>query len=222
MNPLLFINTELGCEVRTALVDGCPVFVGLDVCDALGLTKYRDALASLDEDEGCPVVVDTLGGRQEMSGVTESGLYALIFQSRKPAAKKFRKWVTSEVLPAIRRHGFYLLAGEVPVESIRVCQLEIQLRAAKLNEQAAFLRLQARQLPCLRGSVPIHAWLKANRPGVTGTQLSNLVRQIKRWAEQQGLPQGREKDRGVPKVTLLPEHIAAFFAEDAPAEGAAK
>jgi len=96
--------------VRVVIVDGDPVFVAADVCRALEIGKYRDAIARLDDDEGCPVVVDTLGGRQAMAGITESGLYALIMMSRKPAAKRFRKWVTSEVLPAIRRDGFYFSA----------------------------------------------------------------------------------------------------------------
>ena len=88
-------------------------FVAKDVCTILGIRKYRDAVARLDEDEkGCPVIVDTLGGLQEMTTVNESGLYHLIFMSRKPAAKKFRKWVTSEVLPSIRKFGYYSLEDD--------------------------------------------------------------------------------------------------------------
>ncbi|MFV0409854.1 MAG: BRO family protein, partial [Paracoccus sp. (in: a-proteobacteria)] len=97
--------------VRVVMIDGDPVFVAADVCRSLEIGKYRDAVARLDADEGCPVIVDTLGGRQTMTAVTESGLYALIMMSRKPAAKRFRKWVTSVVLPAIRRDGSYSLDG---------------------------------------------------------------------------------------------------------------
>lgn len=86
-------------------------FVAKDVCDALGISKYRDAIARLDDDEGCPVIVDTPGGKQEVAAINESGLYALILKSRKPAARRFRKWVTSEVLPAIRRTGRYEVDG---------------------------------------------------------------------------------------------------------------
>ena len=86
-------------------------FVAKDVCDALGISKYRDAIARLDDDEGGLVIVDTPGGKQKMTAVNESGLYALIFRSRKPAARRFRKWVTSEVLPAIRRTGRYEADG---------------------------------------------------------------------------------------------------------------
>lgn len=101
-------------------MDGEPWFVAKDVCVALGIEKYRDALGRLDDDEkGCPVTVDTLGGPQKMSAVNESGLYNLIFQSRKPEAKKFRKWVTSEVLPSIRKTGSYVAPARKVSDSVR-------------------------------------------------------------------------------------------------------
>lgn len=101
-------SPEFG-EIRSVMVDGEPYFVAKDVCDVLEIVKHRDAVARLDDDErGRPVVVDTLGGKQSMATVNESGLYTLIFQSRKPEAKTFRKWVTKEVLPNIRKHGFYM------------------------------------------------------------------------------------------------------------------
>ena len=89
--------------------NGEPWFIAKDVCNVLELGKYRDAIATLDEDEkGCPVVADTNGGPQEMATISESGLYSLVFRSRKPEAKRFRKWITSEVLPAIRKTGAYV------------------------------------------------------------------------------------------------------------------
>lgn len=91
------------------MIGGEPLFVAKDLCEVLGLSKYRDAVARLDDDErGMPVVMDTPGGPQELTTVNESGLYALIFQSRKPEAKLFKKWVTSEVLPSIRKYGYYI------------------------------------------------------------------------------------------------------------------
>lgn len=93
--------------IRVQVINGEPWFVAKDVCLILGFSKYRDVIANLDEDERMSILVDTLGGRQNMSAVNESGLYALIFQSRKPEARKFRKWVTSEVLPSIRKTGRY-------------------------------------------------------------------------------------------------------------------
>lgn len=93
--------------IRVEIIDGNPWFVAKDVCDALTIEKHRDAVSRLDDDERGSVVVDTLGGKQSVSAVNESGLYNLIFQSRKAEAKAFRKWVTSEVLPSIRKTGRY-------------------------------------------------------------------------------------------------------------------
>jgi prophage antirepressor-like protein len=88
------------------------LFVAKDVCQALGIKKYRDAIVKLDADERMSMIVDTLGGRQKMTCVNESGLYSLIFMSNKPEAKAFKRWVTHEVLPQIRRQGYYSLYGE--------------------------------------------------------------------------------------------------------------
>ena len=94
-------------SVRTVLNNGNVWFVAKDVCDALGLDNNRQALTRLDDDEKGVTKIDTLGGKQEMTIVNESGLYNLIFTSNKPEAKAFRKWVTSEVLPSIRKTGKY-------------------------------------------------------------------------------------------------------------------
>lgn len=102
-------------QVRTLLIDEQPWFVAADVCASLAIGNVslavngradRDA-DGLDEDEKGVATVNTPSGAQEMLVVNESGLYALIFKSRKPEAKRFKKWVTSEVLPAIRKTGRY-------------------------------------------------------------------------------------------------------------------
>lgn len=97
--------------IRVEIRDNAPWFVAKDVCNALTINNHNDAISRLDDDEKGVATIDTLGGKQSMSIINESGLYNLIFQSRKPEAKAFRKWVTSEVLPSIRRTGRYALAG---------------------------------------------------------------------------------------------------------------
>lgn len=95
-------------EVRTVIIDGEPWFVAKDVCEILEIANARDAVAALDNDEKDGVgITDAIGREQKTTVVSESGLYALIFKSRKPQAKAFRKWVTSEVLPQIRKTGKY-------------------------------------------------------------------------------------------------------------------
>ena len=93
--------------IRVQVINNEPWFVSKDVCDILEISNNRDAVSRLDDDEKATSVLPTQFGAKEMWLINESGLYALIFQSRKPEAKAFRKWVTSEVLPAIRKKGYY-------------------------------------------------------------------------------------------------------------------
>ncbi len=96
-----------GRAVRTAVKGGQTWFVAADVCAVLEHVNSRDAISRLDDDEKGVAIIDTLGGAQEMNIVNESGVYNLIFASRKPQAKAFRRWVTDEVLPSIRKTGRY-------------------------------------------------------------------------------------------------------------------
>lgn len=108
MNELtIFSNPEFG-EIRTVIIDGEPWFVGKDVCRALGyVDQYSGVRKNVDAEDkrGCPV--GSTSGIQETTVINESGLYSLIFGSKLESAKKFKKWVTSEVLPSIRKTGTY-------------------------------------------------------------------------------------------------------------------
>ena len=105
----VFSNTEFG-SVRTLAIDGEPYFVGKDVAEILGYTNPRKALADHVEEEDKGVTkCDTLGGMQELTIINESGLYSLILRSQLPKAKQFKRWVTADVLPSIRRHGMYAI-----------------------------------------------------------------------------------------------------------------
>lgn len=96
-----------GRDVRMVSRNGEPWWVAKDVCDVLEIGNSRDAIARLDDDEKGVGSIDTLGGTQEMTMVNESGLYSLIIGSRKPESKRFKRWITHEVLPSIRRTGVY-------------------------------------------------------------------------------------------------------------------
>lgn len=96
-------------QVRTVVRDGEPWFVGKDVAVVLGYKNTRDALSKHVDDEDKGVAkCDTLGGAQNLPIINESGLYSLIVSSKLPTAKAFKRWVTSEVLPTIRKHGAYM------------------------------------------------------------------------------------------------------------------
>ena len=108
MNNLkIFENAEFG-QIRTAEVDGEPWFVGKDVAEALGYAEPRSAVSKKVEEVDRGVAeMETPSGKHNMTIINESGLYALIFGSKLESAKRFKHWVTSEVLPAIRKHGAY-------------------------------------------------------------------------------------------------------------------
>lgn len=112
----IFKNEQFG-EVRTIEKNGEPWFVAADVCKALEVANSRDAVARLDEDEKNTVVLtDGNRGNPNVTVVSEAGLYTLVLGSRKPEAKAFKRWITHEVIPTIRRHGAY--ATETTIESI--------------------------------------------------------------------------------------------------------
>lgn len=147
----IFQNAEFG-SVRTATIDGEPYFVGKDVATILGYSNPRDAISKHvdDEDKG-GAKCDTLGGRQEILFINESGLYSLILRSQLPAAKRFKRWVTSEVLPAIRRHGMYateeLIANpDLAIAAFQALKAEREKRQS-LEEAVA---VQAQQIAELK------------------------------------------------------------------------
>lgn len=107
MELQVFNSTELG-SVRTTIINGEVMFVGKDVATILGYSNPRDAISKHVDDEDKGVAkCDTLGGVQDLTMINESGLYSLILSSKMPTAKKFKHWVTSEVLPAIRKYGVF-------------------------------------------------------------------------------------------------------------------
>lgn len=107
-NQLTSFSHETFGSVRTLIKDGEPWFVAADVCSALDIRNNRDAVSRLDEDEKGVASTDTPGGEQQMSIVNEPGLYSLVLGSRKPEAKAFKRWITHEVIPQIRKTGAYL------------------------------------------------------------------------------------------------------------------
>lgn len=104
----VFTFNQNSTPIRVQVINNEPWFVAKDVCEVLEHSNHKMAIKALGEDEVSSVyLTDALGRMQDTKVVNESGLYSLIFQSRKPEAKSFRKWVTSEVLPSIRKKGYY-------------------------------------------------------------------------------------------------------------------
>ena len=139
-----FSNEQFG-ELRVVQDEqGEPWFVAKDVCDALGLGRQHDSTRYLDDDEKGEGLVNTSSGVQTMVTVNEPGLYRLILKSRKPEAKAFQRWVTHEVLPAIRRDGGYMVArDETPEETMARALLIAQSTIERQTAQIAELKPKA-------------------------------------------------------------------------------
>ena len=109
MNELMIFNNPEFGTIRTTEIDGKPWFAGKDVATALG---YADAFGSLkkhvDDEDKLVCQIDSAGQKRDITVINESGLYSLVLSSKLPNAKKFERWVTSEVLPTIRKHGAYM------------------------------------------------------------------------------------------------------------------
>lgn len=135
MNELqIFKSPEFG-EIRTVTRDGQPWFVAADVCRSLEIDKTQTR--RLDDDERGMCLIQTLGGKQEMQIVNEAGLYALVLGSRKPEAKAFKRWITHDVIPSIRKHGMYAVD-----DLLSNPELAIKAFTALKEEREKNLRLQ--------------------------------------------------------------------------------
>ena len=137
-----FDNAQFGALRVVKDDQGEPWFVAKDVCDALNLT--HTALRTLDDDEKGRQILPTPGGRQPMTVVNEPGIYRIIMRSTKPEAKAFQRWVTHEVLPAIRRDGGYMVArDETPEETMARALLIAQSTIERQTAQIAELKPKA-------------------------------------------------------------------------------
>jgi len=128
MNDIKIFNSEEFGDIRTVQLNNEIYFVGKDVAKALGYSNTRDALAThvTDEDKNTVVISDGKRGNPNQTVINESGLYALIFGSKLESAKRFKHWVTSEVLPAIRKTGSYQMSKPEGKELLAMAVLEAQ------------------------------------------------------------------------------------------------
>lgn len=184
MNELQIFNNNQFGEIRITIKDGEPWFVAADVCRALEIANNRDALTRLEQDEKGVALTDTPGGTQEVTIVNEPGLYALVLGSRKPEAKAFKRWVTHEVIPSIRKHGMY--ATPTTIE---------QMIADPANAIKVFSALKQEQ----ERRKELEATVEHNAPkvlfaeAVQASHDSCLVGQLAKMIRQNGKPIGANR-----------------------------
>jgi anti-repressor protein len=173
-NLQVFNNKEFG-QVRVLEKDGQPWFIAKDVCECLEIKNSRDAVSRLDEDEKDVVLTDTPGGNQKLQVVNEYGLYTLILSSRKPEAKKFKRWITHEVIPSIRKHGAYMTPEKIE-EVLMNPDTIIQLATALKKEQQR--RLQAeKQIEEQRPKVLFADAVSTAKNSILVGELAKLLKQ---------------------------------------------
>ena len=148
MNEIQVFNNPQFGAVRTAGTADNPMFCLADVCQAIGITNARNVKGRLDEEDVHLVDTPTNGGTQQITFVTESGLYDVIIRSDSEQAKPFRKWVTSEVLPSIRKHGMYATGETIesilnnPENAITILQAMQKERKERIAAQQQVERLE--------------------------------------------------------------------------------
>ena len=181
MNKITLFNYE-GNTVRTVMKDGNPWWVLKDVCSVLDIGNSRDVMARLDSDEKGVDIIDTPGGKQEVSIINESGLYSVILVSRKPEAKKFKRWVTHEVLPSIRRHGLYatdeLLANpDFLIQALR----ELKAERAKNAELTTTISIQEQQIAEMKPKASYYDVVLNCKDAVSITTIAKDYGKSGRW-----------------------------------------
>lgn len=192
MNDIQVFNSEQFGEIRTAGTAQEPIFCAADICRALGYNNGRDAI-SRHCDEGDVVKHDTptTSGVQTMTFVNESGLYSLIFGSKLESAKQFKKWVTSDVLPSIRKHGMYATEATVenmlndPENAILMLQAYQRERKERLAAQQQVEKLEAQAIE----DKPKIIYADA----VKGSTSSCLIGELAKMIAQNGYPIGEKR-----------------------------
>lgn len=176
----IFNNPEFG-EIRAVEVDGEPWFVGKDMATALGYSNPRDALAKHvdDEDKNTVAFCDGTPGNPNLTIINESGVYSLIFSSRLEKAKEFKRWVTAEVLPTIRKHGAYIAPGAAP-QGLEAATLQAVLQpiAATMEALTAAVQTLNQRMDVVEQG---RNELKALPPGGEQVEAAPGVASQKRW-----------------------------------------
>lgn len=186
MEQMQVFNNEQFGEVRTVLRDGEPWFVAADVCRALELGQVTNTIRRLDEDEKALISIKGISrGNDQVSIVNEPGLYSLVLGSRKPEAKAFKRWITHDVIPAIRKTGGYI-AGEESMTDDELVAKALIITAEKLKQREARI-------------AELHAKIEEDKPftdfgkAISASPASILLGDFAKLAANNGIAIGRNR-----------------------------
>ncbi len=183
---MIFENQEFG-KIRTVSIDGEPWLVGKDVAAALGYSAERNAIAAhVDEEDRLTHQISASGQMRNVTLINESGLYSLVLSSKLPGAKKFKRWVTGEILPSIRKHGGYI-AGQESMSDEELLARALLMAQSKIEERD-------RQIADLKAEVEMNAPKVAFAEAVHNSKQNITVEKYtKLLYDEHGLRIGRNK-----------------------------
>lgn len=171
----IFNSPEFGA-IRTIEKDGEPWFVGKDVAAALGYNNPRDAFKKhIDEEDKGVAKRDTLGGTQETTIINESGLYSLVLSSKLPTAKKFKRWVTNEVIPSIRKHGAYMTPETL--EKVLLSPDTLMQLAQNLKDEQEKRKALEQQIESQKPAVLFTGAVETSKTSILIGELAKMLKQ---------------------------------------------
>lgn len=192
MNDMQVFTNNMFGQVRVVQRDGEPWFVAADVCKALEIGNSRQAIVRLDDDEKGVISTDTLGGQQQANIVNEPGLYTLVLGSRKPEARLFKRWITHEVIPSIRKSGGYIAGQETLSDD------ELMARALLVAQNT--IKLREERIKTLEHSnTALEAKVEADAPkvlfadSVAASSQSILIGELAKILRQNGIDIGQNR-----------------------------
>ncbi|MBB1529218.1 MAG: phage antirepressor KilAC domain-containing protein [Prevotella sp.] len=187
----IFNNPQFG-DIRTAGTADNPLFCLKDVCNAIDIANQRNVTSRLDTEDVQLVDTPTNGGSQSMTYVTEGGLYDAIVRSDSPKAKPFRKWVTHEILPSIRKTGGYIATNanmtdaEILAKAVLVAQSTIEKRNERIKELETDNENKTKQIEAAQPSITF-------TQAVSGSASSCLIGELAKLIGQNGYPMGEKR-----------------------------
>ena len=184
-NITTFKNSEFG-EIRVVMRESEPWFVGKEIAEKLGYSNVRDAISKhVDSEDKGVAKCDTLGGKQNLTIINESGLYSLILGSKLPSAKKFKRWVTIEVLPSIRKNGGYI-ANQENLSDDELLERALIVAQRKIEERNKEIAQQKEQIAIMQ---PKAIFADA----VSSSSNSILIRDMAKLLKQNGVDIGEKR-----------------------------
>ncbi|MBQ9212305.1 MAG: Bro-N domain-containing protein [Clostridia bacterium] len=215
MNTLtVFDNNQFG-RVRSVLIEDEPWFVAADVCRALDISNSRQALARLDEDEKGVISTDTPGGEQKMAFVNEPGLYSLVMGSRKPEARDFKRWITHEVIPSIRKTGAYAVALSPAEQLVAQAQLLVEQEKRLAAMEGKVKNMEARLETRVENAFSIAGYASLRGLNVDVNTANLLGKKAAAMSREYGYPISTTPDPRFGKVNVYHTDILKIVFDEA-------